>query len=348
MKNLRGLLVTIWPPLGIHTDRKLARTLPPPIGRIRLSDIAEEWSLTHALNPRLLAQEVAGVLRTIAPEGRALERQHYSLAMFDLSAGAGDLTYSALANFFESLSSEQSSASIHTSAGPVPVSTVLLARTFIGHIVSEATSRAATAAGFVVETLPAAMLSSGAMRKARQPEAPLGSLPEVLTIHQAQQRLAGELSARELLEVAQLAQQKAEQAADKAQARADDALRQQAALHQENASLRHALNDSARQLQAAQDDACDLEERLEQSILFAEFLRANNPLSPPEIRLAFQCWCALTDNGQRNPSAPGGRGVHWLVNKWVEDQGLSLGRDQLSRLKAVVSWRKKPGAIATK
>lgn len=323
-------------------------TLPPPIGRVRLSDIAEEWSHTHALNPRLLAQELAGVLRTIAPEGRALERHHYSLAMFELSAGAGDLSYSALADFFDSLSSEQPSANVHTSAGLVPAGTILLARTFLGRIVSEATSRAATAAGFVAEVLPIPTISGSTARQSCQPEQPPGSSSAVIKAHQAEQRLAGELSAREQLETTQLAQQKADRTAEKAQARADEALRQLAALNEENTNLRQALNESQRQLLATKEHAYDLQVQLEQGALYTDFLSEDNPLSPPEIRLAFQCWCALTDNGLHNPAAAGGRGVHSLVNKWVASQGLTLNGEQMSRLRAVVNWHKARGAIATK
>ena len=325
----------------------MASTPPPSIGRVRLSEIADDWSRTQALNPRLLAAELAGVLRTIAPDGKQLEGHHYSRAMFDLSAGAGGLTYWALADYFDSLGGERPSTSVHTTTGPAPASTVLLSRTFVEQIVRAATSRAATAAGFIVETLPTLPAIGGAARKTHQPEPPPGSSPEVLAAHQAQQRQVGEQSAAEQLEAARLAQQKAERAAEKEQSLADEARRQLAELRQENESLRQSLNVSARQLQAAQDDACNLEEQLEQGALFTEFLREENPLSPPEIRLAFSCWCALTRNSQHNPAGKGGRGVHGLVETWVKEQGLQLNKDQLSRLKATVNWHKQRGAIAT-
>ena len=334
----------------MHTGQKLSTLLPPLIGRIRLSEIAEEWSLTHALNPRLLAQEVAGVLRTIAPEDRVLESQHYSLAMFDLSSGAGDITYSAIADFFESLSHESSAPNILTSVGLVPAGTVLLTRTFIGRIASEATTRAACAAGFSAATLPppSPTIGGSAARQSLQPERPNSSSEEVLSAHQERQRIAGEISARQLLEIAQLAQQKAEQAAEKAQARADDALRQLTALHEENATLRQEQKETQRLLNAARDDACELEAQLEQHALYAQFLSESNPLSPPEIRLAFQCWRELTKDGQHNPAGTGGRGVHRLVNEWAKKQGLSLNKEQMARLRACVNWHKERGAIRTK
>lgn len=321
---------------------------PPPIGRVRLSDIAGDWSRSQALNPRLLAAEVAGVLRSVAPDGQPLEGHHYSLTMFDLATGAGGLTYWALADYFDALGSEQPSTSIQTTTGPTPAGTVLLAQTFVGRLVIDATQRAATAAGFIVEQLPGPTISGGAQRQTFQSEPPPGSAPEVLAAHQAQLRQEGEQSAGARLEAARLAQQKAEQEAEKAQTRATAAIQQLAALHHENGRLQGELNTSIRQLREAQDDACDLEAELEQLTLFAECLRHDNPLSPPELRLAFQCWCDLTQNGQHNPAGKGGRGVHGQVEAWVLAQGLDLNRDQLARLQAVVSWRKRgSGAIAS-
>lgn len=202
--TLLVLAVNIWQPLGIHTDRKLTRTPLPPIGRIRLSDIAGEWSRTQALNPLLLAAEVAGVLRTLVPDDQPLGHQHYSLAMFDLSTGAGGITYWALADYFDALSSGQPSDCIDTTIGSIRVGTVLLAHTFFSPIVVEAIKRAATAAGFIVEALQDPATIGSAQRQIFQPEPPPGSSPEVLTAHQTQQRQQGESSASERLEAAEL------------------------------------------------------------------------------------------------------------------------------------------------
>lgn len=169
----------------------MTSTTPPPIGRVRLSDIAGEWSRTQALNPLLLASEVAGVLRTLAPDGQPLGNQHYSLAVFDLSTGAGGITYWALADYFDTLSSGQPSDCIHTTIGSIRVGTVLLAHTFFSPIVVEAIKRAATAAGFIAEALPSPITGS-TKRQIFQPEPPPGSSPEVLIAHQAQLRQEGD------------------------------------------------------------------------------------------------------------------------------------------------------------
>lgn len=202
--NLSAVTIRPHPePLAIHTGLELTSTTPPPIGRVRLSDIARDWSRTQVLNPHLLATEVAGVLRAIAPDGQPLEGHHYSLAMFDLATGAGELTYWALADYFDALGSEQPNTSVQTTTGPTPAGTVLLAQTFVGRIVIDATQRAATANGFVVELLPGPAISGGAQRQTLQSEQPPGSSPEVLAAHQAKLRQEGEQSAVEQLAAAQ-------------------------------------------------------------------------------------------------------------------------------------------------
>lgn len=326
----------------------MTSTTPPPIGRVRLSDIAGEWSRTGSLNPRLLAAEVAGVLRSIAPDSQTLGQQHYSLTMFDLATGAGGLTYGALADYFDSHAGEQPSISIQTTAGPTPAGAVLLTQPFVARIVSDATQRAATAAGFVIEVAPGPVISGSAQRQTLQPEPPPGSSPEVLVAHQAQQRQEGSRNAAELLEAERAARHRAEQETAKERAEKLEAIAQRSQLQEEVASLRRQVSELTRDLARAKDDACDLEEQLEPLALFAELLRSDNPLSPPELRLAFQCWCDLTHNGQHNPAGKGGRGVHGLVKAWSLAQGLELNRDQLARLQAVVSWRKRgSGAIAS-
>ena len=72
------------------------------------------------------------------------------------------------------------------------------------------------------------------------------------------------------------------------------------------------LNAERRLRVESQGDATRIEEQLELAMAFAECLRIDNPLSPPEMRLAFQCWNELTHGGTFNPAGPGGRGIHGL------------------------------------
>lgn len=307
----------------------------------------DAWSASSALNPRLLASELAALLRALAPASQPIGAHAATVVMFDTASGSGTLSFGTLAAYFERYSAEGVANTVETTTGSARAAAVYLARSWIGPLEVDTEARARIAAG-LQQAHPAPRPSGGA-QPADQHQPPMsGSDPECLALHQAQQRQAGERSAAEQLEAARLAQQKAEQEAEKAQARASVAIQQLAALHHENGRLQGELNTSARQLRAAQDDACDLEAELEQLTLFAECLRHDNPLSPPELRLAFQCWCDLTQNGQHNPAGKGGRGVHGQVEAWVRAQGLDLNRDQLARLQAVVSWRKRgSGAIAS-
>lgn len=233
---------------------------PPPIGRVRLSDIAEEWTQTQAFNPRLLASEVGGVLRSLAPDGQPLGNQHYSLAMFDLSTGAGGITYWALADYFDALGSGQPSDCIHTTIGPIRVGTVLLAHTFFSPIVVEAIKRAATAAGFIAEALPGPATIGSSQRQIFQPEPPPGSSTEVLTAHQAQLRQEGEQSAGEQLEAERTARQHFEASNAKLSARlaaAETQLRQaqetaEQARRQLNEELRARLLAEAKAVEEAE------------------------------------------------------------------------------------------------
>ncbi|WP_460427239.1 hypothetical protein [Azotobacter armeniacus] len=92
-----------------------------------------------------------------------------------------------------------------------------------------------------------------------------------------------------------------------------------------------------------------MEEQLEAAMVFAECLRADNPLSPPEMRLAFQCWRELTQDSTHNPAGIGGRGVHKVAAAWLERSGHKLNPEATARLFAVVSWRKRgAGAIRSR
>lgn len=291
----------------------MTSTTPPPIGRIRLSEIADDWSRTGSLNPRLLAAEVAGVLRSIAPDGQALGPQHYSLTMFDLATGAGGLTFGALADYFDSHAGEQPSTSIQTTAGPTPAGAVLLTQPFVARIVSDATQRAATAAGFVIEVAPSPVISGSAQRQTLQPEPPPGSSPEVLAAHQAQQRREGEQSAGEQLDAAFAALQQAEQ--EKAKLLARDAVRE--------AQRQQALEDAEqarRELIEERRERTKLAAQLQQHAGVIEFMNPDNPLSPEEGRRCVSAWCDLTENGTLDAVAERGLGMGELARRWWKER----------------------------
>ena len=316
---------------------------PTPIGRIRLSEIASEWSDTHPLNPRLLADEVAGVLRSLCPEDRAVEQQHLTLSMFDTSSGPGVITYRLLADYFESFSLGQSPETISTTTGEIKAATVLVSRQMIGRIVIEATSRAAVAAGYATEAATEPAQHGGALRKSTEKTQPHGSSPFVLGQHEQQQRQEGEREAAE--QVAQLL-------------RTVERLEQEKAIlmartQVSDIALTDAREDAETHRRAAIEDRRQrgiTEEKLRENAGIIAFMDADNPLSPVEGRRAVTAWCDLTDNGQKDPTDGTGIGVGEHARRWWQ---LRFGEPKgivVKHLQWVLAWpaRKKGGAVSKK
>lgn len=161
---------------------------------------------------------------------------------------------------------------------------------------------------------------------------------------QNSQRKAQDAAGRETL-----ARQAAEERANRAEALLLVRDRQIESLIEEIESLTRDLNAERRLRVESQGDATRIEEQLELAMAFAECLRIDNPLSPPEMRLAFQCWNELTHGGTFNPAGPGGRGIHGLAEQWAKANGHQLNKDAMERFKATLSWRKRgAGAIRSR
>ncbi|WP_157718968.1 hypothetical protein [Geopseudomonas guangdongensis] len=118
-------------------------------GRIQLDRITSEWEEGHPINPRLLAGEVAALLRTLAPADHPIH-ETYASAILSATPGGCVVTYSALADYFESASAGRPAATITTSAGPVPGAAVLIWRQWLHTLAEEATKRATLVAGFAI------------------------------------------------------------------------------------------------------------------------------------------------------------------------------------------------------
>lgn len=89
--------------------------------------------------------------------------------------------------------------------------------------------------------------------------------------------------------------------------------------------------------------------------VFLNCFNPENPVHPKGLYEAFQCWRAVTDNGTRDPSGPGGRGAQSLVLEWLRSRGESeIGSMKnpglrVKRLATVIGWRGKgSGAIRSK
>ncbi|WP_443696273.1 hypothetical protein [Pseudomonas sp.] len=218
----------------------------------------------------------------------------------------------------------------------------------------EATTRTEIAAGFAQPANDSGTLSlamNGAAAINHVPPLPhlSGSAPVILKAQQAQLRREGEKSAAEQLDAEQAARRRSDQDVVElcAQLAYKDA--QITQLRDDAEQDRRALSQAIRQQQEDSDLIISMEERLEDVMALAECLRADSEVSPPEFRLAFECWRTITRDGTHNPAGAGGRGVHGLVEDWLKDNGYKLNKEATERLCAVVSWRKRgAGAIRSK
>ena len=322
-------------------------------GRIPLDTIIAEWEDGHPINPRMLAGEVAVLLRSLAPTDRPI-LEAYASAILTAAPGGCTVTHGALADYFDSASLGKPAATISTSAGPFPVAAVLIWRQWINTLADQATKSAAFVAGLALpanDSTSAAAVANGlpAARQIGQPLPPSGSEPGYQKMRQAQQRREGERSAAEQLDAEKAARQRAELLANELRARLDAKDAQVSQLREEAEELRRELSDARRAKQEAEDEMIGMEEQLEAAMVFAECLRVDNKVSPPELRLAFQCWREITHDGTHNPAGPGGRGIHGMVLAWLADGGRALNQEAKARLCAVVSWRKRgSGAIRSR
>ena len=219
-----------------------------PFGRIRITQVIETWAAESPLNPRLLASELAGVLRTIGPESQPLAGDVATVTLFDPSGGSGGLVLlGSLASYFESYSIGAPVATIETTNGTAHAGAVLIALNWIRRLEVEAEGRAKIAAGLVLAGLGAVPSSgSSAQPAGRHQPPPSGSDPECLEIRESQQRREGEVSAAEQLDAERTARNQSEQEASRLRAKLEAI---EALLHKVRESiegLRRELNESER------------------------------------------------------------------------------------------------------
>lgn len=313
-------------------------------GRIRLDMIAIEQAEGRALKPALLAFQAAAVIRSLSPDWLVISAEKVSVS---LSRGApGAITIGALADYFDAIGRGSTPRTIASTSGEVLAAAVTVDRAWIAIPFAEAVKRAAFASGFAspLNDSPCAAAVANASPVARQaePPPPSGSEHGYLKMLQDRERREGERSATEQLDAMRIAIERTELLASSKDAQLQQAL-------SENERLSRELSDTLRAMQKIEDEMIGMEEQLEAAMVFAECLRADNPLSPPEMRFAFECWRSITYDGTHNPSGVGGRGVHGLVEDWLKDNGHQLGTAETERLKAVLSWRKRgSGAIRSR
>ncbi|MEE3508159.1 hypothetical protein QN399_18130 [Pseudomonas sp. 10C3] len=322
-------------------------------GRIQLSRIVPEWDDEQPINPRMLAGEVADVLRTLMPVDHLIHSLHASVTLSASTTGDRSITYGALADYFESASLGQPAETISTSAGPVQTAAVVIWRQWIGTITIEATSRALMVAGYAMpanDTQSSALIVGGHPSRSHfaPAETPSGSEEGYLKMRQTTQRQEGEkTAARDIFaerEKSRTLEQRvmellAQSAIDKAQS--------QQFMDEAEQSRRDTSSERRARLKA-EDELIRIEELLEPHMLAIEFLNPDNPLSPPEIREMFQCWICLTKDNEREPVKATSKGMDVLCRDWFKAQGEDVTGKKLSRFATALNSedRKKGGAVA--
>lgn len=203
-------------------------------GRVSVARVIDEWGDHQSLNPRSLAFELADALRSMSQPGATVPTDKALIMGFADQEDAAELTWYALADYFDGFGSGSAPSRISTTNGECIPSALLLDRGWIDRLTAEAVARAEIAAGYA-QALPHEPETMGSSALAhRHPAAPSGSDPECLAIREAQQRLDGEASAVEQLDAAHIARRAAEQEAERLRATLGAV---EAQLHQERESI---------------------------------------------------------------------------------------------------------------
>ncbi|MFI8610950.1 hypothetical protein ACIGFL_21885 [Pseudomonas sp. NPDC077649] len=315
---------------------------PQPFGRVRLTQVVESWAAEQRLNPRLLARELADVLRTIGPGTHVLNHTAVSVTLYDPATGAGGVTIEALADYFDRYSVGAPADTIETTNGATQAGAVLIARHWIGRLEIEAEARATIAAG--LQQVAPAPIATGGEQPTEQHQPPLsGSAPECLALRQAQQRREGEQSAGERLEATELRIAALERELERRDAR------EQTLEH----ALQQAQEEAEQRRRAAAEDRRKLtlaEDQLREHAGIIEFMNPDNPLSPVEGRRIVTAWCDVTENGKTDPTAETGIGLGEQLRRWWKDRFGEPAAIVVRHMQWALTWpaRKKGGAVAKK
>lgn len=324
-------------------------------GRIALGSIVNRWSDSHPSNPRFLAAEVAATLRSMAPLSHPIGPRyagiyHNGQAARDETAA---IAHGALADYFDSVSSGQPATTISTSAGDFPVTSVLIWQHWIESITVETGRRMGN-----VETLTLPSNDSASVALAANDPAPSinhfppvdppsGSSPGYLKMYEVKLRKEGEQSAAESLDIEKAARQILEREVMELKAQLIIKAAQLTQLREENEQLSRSENELVRARRNAEDELVRIEEQLEPYMLNIEFLRPENPFSPPEIREMFECWRSLTNDNSREPVTATGKGMRALTEDWLKSQGGDDSAKKLLRFTTALtcSSRKTGGVV---
>ncbi|THG83901.1 hypothetical protein E5198_06285 [Pseudomonas sp. A-1] len=314
-------------------------------GRIPLDRIITEWEDGHPINPRLLAGEVAALLRTAAPADHPIH-EAFASAILSAMPGGCAVTHGALVDYFEGAGSGRPPAMITTTTGSVPASAVLVWRQWINRLADEATSRALYVAGRAIpagdsSNIAMAANASPTASQTEQPPLPSGSEPGYVAMRQREQRREGERRAAEQLEAKDIALQHAlsREAAKDAIIATMKAQLQLSREEAEDERRRRIESDRAR---------AELAEQLREHAGIIEFVNPENALSPVEGRRLVAIWCELTENGTVDAATDSGIGVGTLARDWWRKHVGEPSDTEVKRLRWALTWpaRKGGGVVA--
>lgn len=313
---------------------------PQPFGRVRLTQVVESWAAEHPLNPRLLASELADVLRTIGPSIQVLDHTAASVTLYDPTTGAGGVTIEALADYFDRYSAGAPADTIETTNGAAQAGAVLLSKPWIGRLESEAEARATIAAG-LQQVAPAPIATGGAL-PTEQHQPPLsGSAPECLALRQAQQRQEGEQSAREQLDATKQLAERLTLENERLRATLATLEQRHQQTQEEAEQHRRAAAEDRRQRTLAED-------QLREHAGIIAFMDPDNPLAPVEGQRIVAAWCELTNNGTEDNVSAKGKGLSELIRTWLAANIGGHAAVTIKRYTWALTWaaRKKGGAVA--
>tara|TARA_R110001606_G_C15023167_1_gene610061 strand:+ start:67 stop:585 length:519 start_codon:yes stop_codon:yes gene_type:complete len=163
------------------------------IGLIRLSELPAEWSENQPVNPRLLASELAGVLRSISKKDQLIEPHNGMVHVFDPSCGQPLVSYHALADYFDQVAQGLSARRIYSSKGKISTTSYGLRRAWIEQLTAEAEKRSIIASGLLSHIQTPHQDFPGSALKAPEPPISIsGSDPLALDVRKKEQRAEGE------------------------------------------------------------------------------------------------------------------------------------------------------------
>lgn len=248
------------------------------------------------------------------------------------------ITYSELSEYFRRATGRHVPALFETPQGPIDSNKVMVNREWLDRQVSDAEKKARSQGGELISNYTGAPNREGAQARSHRHRDELSELDsDKVIVRSAEDRLAlleaeNRLAEAESLIVELKAKEKAS---------ADDSRNLYNELRAKDRKIQE--KDSQIELLRAELDG------------FLNCFNPESPVHPKGLYEAFQCWKAVTDNGARDPSGPGGRGALSLVLDWLKARGESetgtIKKPGLraKRLAAVIGWRGKgSGAIRSK